>query len=77
MPNGARSVRKSDGPGYQPLTGHPLNPVPCVIVGGGAGERFAWRDVPAPGSSNLAATCLNLLGFAAPDDHRPSVAAAG
>ncbi|PKN58329.1 MAG: 2,3-bisphosphoglycerate-independent phosphoglycerate mutase [Deltaproteobacteria bacterium HGW-Deltaproteobacteria-14] len=69
-------LAKTDGPGFQPLTSHTLNPVPCVIVGGGAGERFVWRDVPSPGISNLAATCLNLLGLEAPSDYRPSVIAA-
>ncbi|TNF34900.1 MAG: 2,3-bisphosphoglycerate-independent phosphoglycerate mutase [Deltaproteobacteria bacterium] len=67
---------RPDGPGYQPLTSHTLNPVPCVIVGGGAGERFVWREVDKPGISNLAATCLNLLGYEAPADYRPSVIAA-
>ena len=69
-------TKRADGRGFEPLTSHTLNPVPCVIVGGGAGERFAWREVPTPGISNIAATCLNLLGFEAPADYRPSLVAA-
>jgi len=56
-----------------PLTSHTLNPVPCVIVGGGAGERFVWAAPGAPGIGNMAATCLNLLGFEAPEDYLPSL----
>ncbi|PIE17408.1 MAG: phosphoglycerate mutase (2,3-diphosphoglycerate-independent) [Proteobacteria bacterium] len=69
-------VASDDGQGFKPLTSHTLNPVPIAIVGGGAGERFVWSDVEAPGLSNVAATCLNLLGFEAPEDYRPSLVTA-
>jgi 2,3-bisphosphoglycerate-independent phosphoglycerate mutase len=60
--------------GYKPATSHTLNPVPCMIVGGGAGERFVLdRDVSAPGLANVTATCLALLGFEAPADYLPSL----
>ncbi len=60
----------------RPRTSHTTNPVPLAIVGPGAGE--AWRidaTVAQPGLANIAATCLNLLGFAAPADFEPSVIA--
>ncbi len=66
----------NDGSSYKARTSHTLNPVPCVIVGGGAGTRFHWDgDVRRPGLANLAATCLNLLGLQAPDDYLPPVIA--
>lgn len=72
---GGGFLPKPDGPGFQPLTSHTLNPVPFVIVGGGAGERFVWRGADRAGIANIAATCLNLLGYEAPDDYLPSLIA--
>lgn len=58
----------------KPRTSHTLNPVPCSIVGGGAGQRFHWSSgVEAPGLANLAATVCNLLGFYAPEGYLPSL----
>lgn len=60
--------------GYKPATSHTLNPVPCMIVGAGAGERYVFdRDVPSPGLANVPATCLALLGLSAPEGYLPSL----
>src|SRR5690606_11482553 len=66
-------VPREDGNGYKPLTSHTLNPVPCVIVGGGAGASFVWSAPDEPGLANVAATVLTLLGYAAPRDFQPSL----
>ncbi len=56
-------------------TSHTTNPVPCIIVGPGAGTLYRW-DAPADaGLSNVAATCLELLGLTAPEGFRPSIIA--
>ncbi|MFO0747594.1 MAG: 2,3-bisphosphoglycerate-independent phosphoglycerate mutase [Myxococcota bacterium] len=65
---------KSDGSGQlRPKTSHTTNPVPCAIVGPGAGTLYGWNGAADAGLSNVAATCLELLGFAAPDAYRPSL----
>jgi 2,3-bisphosphoglycerate-independent phosphoglycerate mutase len=60
-------------------TAHSLNPVPCILydpVGAAQGRPLALRDdLPQAGLSNVAATALNLLGFAAPDGFDPSLLA--
>jgi len=64
------------GDARQVRTSHSLNPVPLGIydpreAGGGPALRLPER----PGLANLAATSLELLGFAAPDDYEPSLLA--
>lgn len=54
-------------------TSHTLNPVPFVIHDPGFGDEYAMAPVEEPGLTNIAATLLNLLGFRAPDDYRPSL----
>ena len=56
-----------------PKTAHSLNPVPVYIFDpdGRAGARLA--AVEDPGISSLAATCLNLMGFQAPEGYSPSL----
>lgn len=65
-------VKSPDGH-PKPRTSHTTNPVPCAIVGPGAGDLYAWAALPDAGLSNVAATCLELLGFAAPEHYRPSL----
>lgn len=59
---------------FKPRTSHTTNRVPCAIVGPGT-DRFAWRAPADAGLSNIAATCLTLLGFESPDDYRTSLIA--
>lgn len=68
--------RRKDG-SYLPRTSHSLNRVPLVVydpreAGGGP----ALASVPRPGLGNVAATCLELLGFATPEGYLPSLLAA-
>jgi 2,3-bisphosphoglycerate-independent phosphoglycerate mutase len=57
-----------------PKTSHTLNPVPfCIVTPGEA--PFHLADIEQPGLANVAATLMNLLGFAAPDDYEPSLIA--
>jgi 2,3-bisphosphoglycerate-independent phosphoglycerate mutase len=57
-----------------PMTSHTLNPVPCWIFDPkGRGEWQLDAGVKVPGLANIAATALNLMGFAAPEDYAPSL----
>jgi 2,3-bisphosphoglycerate-independent phosphoglycerate mutase len=65
-------LRKADGR-PRAKTSHSLNPVPCVIFdpeSKGEYESLLWEGL---GISSLAATCIELLGFEAPDDYDQSV----
>ena len=67
--------RRPDG-SLQVRTSHTLNRVPFAIVDPREpdfGPRLA--PPPAAGLSNVAATCLELLGFAAPEGYRASLLA--
>ncbi len=54
-------------------TAHSLNPVPCIIYDPEYQGEYAKELVSGLGISSLAATCLNLLGYEAPEDYDPSV----
>lgn len=59
-----------------PRTSHTLAPVPFCLTGPGLSVSVRLRsDVPSPGLANIAATVMNLLGFAAPADYEPSLLA--
>jgi 2,3-bisphosphoglycerate-independent phosphoglycerate mutase len=62
---------------FLPKTAHSLNPVPAIVYDPTnlSGARLA--DVQNPGIANLAATCISLLGFQAPDDYTPSLVEVG
>ncbi len=61
---------------YLPRTSHSLNRVPLVIYDPRApAQGPALASVPRRGLGNVAATCLNLLGFATPDGYLPSLLA--
>jgi 2,3-bisphosphoglycerate-independent phosphoglycerate mutase len=70
--------RQPDG-GEKPRTSHTLNPVPFAIFDPSApGDGPAVRDLGSrePASlGNIAATCLELLGFTPPADYLPSLLA--
>jgi 2,3-bisphosphoglycerate-independent phosphoglycerate mutase len=55
-------------------TSHTLNPVPCSIYVPGRRVELR-RDLERPGLANVAATLLQLLGYAAPDGYEPSLLA--
>ncbi len=72
------ALRKAEGI-YRVKTAHSLNPVPCIVFDPeGKGEyeeelRGGIEGKAALGISSLAATCIELLGFKAPEDYDPSV----
>ena len=54
-------------------TSHSLNPVPCVIYDPEYKGEYAHELNEGLGISSLAATCIELLGFKAPEGYDPSV----
>jgi 2,3-bisphosphoglycerate-independent phosphoglycerate mutase len=60
-----------------PKTAHSLNPVPAMVYDPSGASRAAKADVENPGISNLAATCITLLGFVPPQDYTPSLVRTG
>ncbi len=64
-------LRGDDGR-YRPKTSHSLNRVPCYLVGGGGRTLRADTDA---GLANVAATVIELAGFAAPENYLPSLLA--
>jgi 2,3-bisphosphoglycerate-independent phosphoglycerate mutase len=54
-------------------TSHSLNPVPVHIYAPGAKAALRLNPDLDLGISSLAATCLTLLGFEAPEDYTPSI----
>jgi 2,3-bisphosphoglycerate-independent phosphoglycerate mutase len=65
------ALRDDDGR-PRPKTSHTLNRVPFYVFAPGADVHLA-PDVAEPGLAHLAATVLQLLGLAAPDDYAPSL----
>lgn len=57
----------------QPKTSHTLNAVPCFIFAPEAELRLAGLE--HRGLAHVAATTLQLLGYAAPSDYAPSLLA--
>jgi len=66
-------IRAPDGR-FKQRTSHTTNRVPCAIVGTNT-DRLRWVGDAQSGLANVAATCLALLGFAAPEDYLPSLVA--
>ena len=65
--NGIRKVK----------TAHSLNPVPCLVFDPEYAGEYDTNLKEGLGISSLAATCLNFLGFEAPDDYDASVIVPG
>jgi 2,3-bisphosphoglycerate-independent phosphoglycerate mutase len=57
----------------KPKTAHSLNPVPVYIYEPTGTAKIRHSQHPDLGISNLAATCLKLLGFEPPEDYTPSI----
>lgn len=58
-------------------TAHSLNPVPCHLYAPANSDAYSKALRPGLGISSLAATCMNLLGFEAPEDYDPSLLETG
>jgi 2,3-bisphosphoglycerate-independent phosphoglycerate mutase len=54
-------------------TSHTLNPVPLHLYAPKNAELQLRTDLPEAGLANIAATVLELLGFAPPSDYEPSL----
>lgn len=54
-------------------TSHSLNPVPCIVFDPESKGEYDAKLREGLGISSLAATCMELLGFAAPEDYDKSV----
>jgi 2,3-bisphosphoglycerate-independent phosphoglycerate mutase len=54
-------------------TSHTLNPVPCIFYDNQHRDAYALAGISKPSLANLAATTVNLLGFAAPEMWRESL----
>lgn len=61
----------------KPKTAHSLNPVPVYFYDPGDQAGIELSAVENPGISNLAATCLVLLGYEPPEDYTPSLVRVG
>ncbi|MBE6575598.1 MAG: 2,3-bisphosphoglycerate-independent phosphoglycerate mutase [Ruminococcaceae bacterium] len=48
-------------------TSHTLNPVPCIIYDNFSADRYTLKTEGSYGLSNVAATMVNLMGYAAPE----------
>ncbi|MFC1502247.1 2,3-bisphosphoglycerate-independent phosphoglycerate mutase [bacterium] len=57
----------------KPKTSHTLNPVPFIIFDPEYKEEYHLSGIENPGLSNIAATCLQLLGYEPPADYDPSL----
>jgi len=54
-------------------TSHSLNPVPCVVYDPECAGEYESALREGLGISSLAATCIEMLGFMAPEGYDPSV----
>jgi 2,3-bisphosphoglycerate-independent phosphoglycerate mutase len=57
----------------KPKTAHSLNPVPVYLYDPDGNTGLALVDRENAGISSLAATCINLLGYQAPEGYDPSL----
>jgi len=57
----------------KPKTSHTLNPVPFIIYDPEFNNEYKLKENLQGGLSNIAATCMELLGFAPPDDYDESL----
>lgn len=70
--NAEDMFREKDGQRVM-TTSHTLNPVPFVIHDPGYAGEYTMADVEEAGLTNIAATLINLLGYRAPEQFRPSL----
>lgn len=61
----------------KPKTAHSLNPVPLHVFDPTGRCKVRLSGAPDPGVSNLAATCMTLLGYEPPDEYTPSLVDVG
>ena len=59
----------------KPKMSHTLNPVPFIVYDPLFQGEYRLAGVAKPGLSNIAATCIQLLGYRPPDDYDASLIA--
>jgi len=76
----AEEMRVANAGGDEPSTRHSLNPVPCILFDAAYDGSFTLRQPSEedsvstrPGLSHIAASMLNMLGYAAPQELQPSL----
>ncbi|MDY0290695.1 MAG: 2,3-bisphosphoglycerate-independent phosphoglycerate mutase [Sphaerochaeta sp.] len=67
------SVKYKENGDPQAKTAHSLNPVPCIICDSSYNGEYSKTLNTGLGISSIAATCINLLGFDAPEGYDRSV----
>ena len=71
--DGEGKVQLNDQGNPKPKTAHTLNPVPFIVYDPLAADEYRLADVDKPGLGNIAATCIQFLGFEPPDDYDASL----
>ena len=66
-------IKRDSQGNIKPKTARSLNPVPVYFYDPANQAGIELSGVENPGISNLAATCLVLLGFEPPEDYTPSL----
>ncbi len=66
-------ILKDDKGVIRRKTSHSLNPVPCIVFDPEFKDEYSRSLREGLGISSLAATCIELLGFQAPENYDPSV----
>ena len=61
------NVSVDDKGTIKPKTSHSLNKVPFLIYDPQGGNEISMEDVSGAGLGNISSTCINLLGYEAPD----------
>jgi len=76
----AEEMRVANGKEIEASTRHSLNPVPCILFDAAFDGSYTLRQpqdddsvYTRPGLSHIAASMLNMLGHAAPDELQPSL----
>jgi len=54
-------------------TSHTLNPVPFIIYDPSFNNEYTLAEIDQPGLSNIAATCIDLLGYTPPEEYDRSL----
>jgi 2,3-bisphosphoglycerate-independent phosphoglycerate mutase len=71
--DGSGKVKLKEDGSNQAKTAHSLNPVPFIIYDPAYNNEYSKQLKEGLGISSIAATCMNLMGFDAPDDYDPSI----
>ncbi|AEV29695.1 2,3-bisphosphoglycerate-independent phosphoglycerate mutase [Sphaerochaeta pleomorpha str. Grapes] len=69
--NGDVKFKENGDP--QSKTSHSLNPVPCIIVDSAYNGEYSKELNAGLGISSIPATCMNLMGYDAPEDYDKSI----